>query len=477
MRQAILNLPTQARNRSIAIGVTFVLLALTSAVVPFIPNMGFVALSAIYLGSFLAYIGLRSDPQGHYIFELIVPFGLLSFLFFCVGTMYLVIVPEEMDHPALAPFMLPALALATLGFICMIIGYGWFLRRTPPSPFGRFKPKSVLVFVVPAILGVLGSSVHGMQVDNMLSDRGVSASLSFLQQFAPLFLFGWFLTWYMTFAKQLKLSAALFLLVTMTVMAAVVVYYNFGSKGTAAIVLALPAMAYYEVKRKLPWKTLVVVMLLFVFIIFPMYNTFRLFDRSLDTGRRMDRTMDMARTWSSDRFLDASIFAFLKRIAVLTSVAAVVSDSGRWVDYRYGETLILAPIGLLIPRFVWPDKPEISIGREFGETFRLTNEMDRETYIAPCLVGEFYWNFAVPGVIVGMWLMGIGYRWFYQRYGAGGGFDPIRKSIYATLLPSAIIFESNVAILVAGMVKVLIILTIFLALCRRLGWLDEIVTT
>ena len=473
-REALLSLPVPARSRSLAIGMTFVFLAALSGSVAFIPHMGFIALSAVYLGAFLAYMGLRSDPQGGDLFEVIIPLSVLSFLYFCIGTMYLVIVPEALEKLALAPFLLPALAVATLGFLSLLVGYGWFLRSTPPSPLGRFVPRSAFVILVPAALGVVGTSVHGLQVEGMLSNRGISASLSFLQQFAPLFLFGWFLAWYTVFAKKLRPSIAVPVLATLCVMAGVLLYFTFGSKGTAVTLLGIPVMAYYEVKRKLPMKTILVVVLLSVFLIFPTYNTFRQMDASLDTTRRVHRTLEMARTWSSDRYLDASLFAFLKRIAILTSVAAVVSDTGRFVDYRYGETLILAPIGLLIPRFLWQDKPEISIGREFGDTFRLTDPLDRETYIAPSLIGELYWNFAVPGVVVGMWLMGMGYRWLYQRYGAGAGFDPIRKSIYATLLPAVLGFEGNFAILVGGVIKVLVILTVFLILCRRVGWLEDI---
>jgi hypothetical protein len=88
------------------------------------------------------------------------------------------------------------------------------------------------------------------------------------------------------------------------------------------------------------------------------------------------------------------------------------------------------------------------------------------------MVGELYWNFAVPGVVVGMWLLGMGYRWYYERYGAGTGFDPIRKAIYATLLPIAIVFDGNIAMLVGGFVKALVILFVFVLISRRLGWLE-----
>ncbi len=465
--------PVQPRSRSLVFGGTFVVLALLTACVAFIPHMGFVALSAIYLGAFLAYMGLRSDPQGGHLFEVIIPLSVLSFLYFSVGTMYLVIVPEALSFPGLGPFLLPALALATFGFLALLVGYGLFFRKTVPSPVGRFVPKSLLVYLLPAAVGAVGMSVMKLQAKGMLSDQGISSSLSFLQQFAPLFFFGWFLAWYMMWAKRLRASIAMLLLVILSAMAVVVLFFTLGGKGLALTLLGMPALAYYEVKRKVPVKSVAAIVLLFVFIIFPLYNTFRDVNRNLDVNRRLDRTVELARRWTSDKYLDASVFAFLKRMSIVTSVAAIVSDTGRWVDYRYGETLVLAPIGLLIPRFLWPDKPNIAIGQEFGETFRMTNAVDRETYIAPSMVGDFYWNFSLPGVVVGMWLLGMGYRWYYQRYGAGAGFDPIRKSIYFTLLPTALAIEGNVAIVVGGVIKVLVILIVFLVVSRRLGWLDE----
>ncbi len=472
-KDAVLGEPPADRSRSLSIAGRLVLLAVLSATVAFIPHMEFVALSAINLGLFFAYLGFRSDPQGGYVFEVIVPYGVLNFLYFGIGTMYLQFVPEALDYPALAPFLLAAQALTTLGFLCFLVGYGGTFRATKPSPLGRFVPKSVLVYLVPTALGALGMSVHKLQLKGMLDSQRISSSLSFLQQFGLLFYFGWFMAWYMKWSGRLRASIATPLLVAMGGLAALTLYFTFGSKVQALTLLGLPALAYYEVKRKFPVKFVVVVVLLFVFVIFPMYNTFRQVDRNLDTVRRVDRTLDLALSWNTDKYMDASLFAFLKRVTIASSVAAIISDTGRWVDYRYGETLLLAPIGLFIPRFLWPEKPSISIGREFGSTFRLKGSFDRETEISPSMVGEFYWNFSIPGVVVGMWLLGLGYRWGYQRYGAGSAFDPIRKSIYATLLPSALLLEGSIAIIIAGLVKSIVILTVFCIVANRLGWLDE----
>jgi hypothetical protein len=317
--------------------------------------LAYVALSALYLGMFLAYMGFRSDSQGGHLFEVIVPLSLLNFLFFGVGTMFLVMVPEALDHAALAPYLLPAQALVTLGFLCFLIGYAWSFRNTAPSPLGRYVPKGLLVYLIPAGLGAVGMSVHRLQVEGMLNYQGISPVFSFLGQFGFLFYFGWYLAWYMTWAKRLRTRVAVPMLAAMTVLAAVVLFSTFGGKALAVTLLGMPAMAYYEVKRKLPLKSIVIVLLIFVFVIFPVYNTFRQVNRSLDTARRVDRTLNMARNWDSEKYLDASLFAFLKRCGDVTSVAALVSDAGRRVDYKYGETLLLAPIGLLIPRFLWPE--------------------------------------------------------------------------------------------------------------------------
>ena len=73
--------------------------------------------------------------------------------------------------------------------------------------------------------------------------------------------------------------------------------------------------------RKLPWKSIVAIVLLFVFIIFPIYNTFRDVDRHLKVTRRVDRAFEVVRKWNTDKYLDASVFAFLKRVSIVTSVA------------------------------------------------------------------------------------------------------------------------------------------------------------
>ena len=464
------------RSASLSLSITFTILAALTIVAAFIPHVEFVAISLAFLVAFIAYMRLRPDALPKDICEIIIPFSALNVIYFGVGSLYAVFRPDSIVAPSLMPFLLAAQALALVGYLCFLGGYAFFFRNAAPAKVCGLEPTHALGYVLPAMLGAAGQSVHRLQVDRMLGGLGISPAISFLQQFGILFHFGWFLAWYQLWSGRLRWSRAPFVLAPLSVGAFLILFSTFGGKTTALVILAIPALAYYEVRRRLPMRWLIAVALLGVFVIFPIYNTFRFQNDALDTSRRVEMAVDTARTWNSDQYLDASVFSFLKRVAILTSIAAIVSDTGRWVDYRYGETLILAPIGMFIPRFLWPQKPNISIGREFGAVFRLTSSMDMATEVAPSMVGDFYWNYSVPGVVVGMLLLGIGYRWYFQKFGVGRGYAPIGKGIYIALMPAALLIEGNVAIVVGGLIKSGLILAALVAVGRRIGWVQEIAT-
>ena len=74
----------------------------------------------------------------------------------------------------------------------------------------------------------------------------------------------------------------------------------------------------------------------------------------------------------------------------------------RWVPYARGRTLFLPTLVHFVPRLIWPDKPKMAFGREFGQLFRVVGVRDTETNIASSVPGELYWNFDLPGIVLGM---------------------------------------------------------------------------
>lgn len=408
-------------------------------------------------------------------FELFPIVGILGFLYFGVGALWLKSNPRELFSASLAPYLTSALNVGLVGMACAFFGYLIRPSGFRRSSLGRYEPRGsgfhVLLLSV-GFAGEIGMVLQSRIVN--LQRTALSPAISALQQFAPLFLIAWSLLWIEFWANRLTRASRLVLFGLAFPMVAVVLAGLFGGKEVAIVLISYPAVTFAYVRRRLPWKVLVVVLLIGVFVIFPLYNTYRNTHWDESAGRRLDETVQQVSRWDRSEFVAHSVTAFMNRFALVYCVAAILRDVPRAVPYQYGSTLVLAPIGMFVPRFIWPDKPMIMIGRQFGETFQLVNPLDETTQISPTFPGEFYWNFDLPGVVLGMLLFGVAMRWFYERYGGGSDFAPLRRACYLGLLPPAIHFEGNVAGMVGIVGKSLVIMAFFVFVARRFGMLKTL---
>jgi hypothetical protein len=377
-----------------------------------------------------------------------------------------------LQHRSLLPWLTPALGVALAGYIAMTAGYLTLFRRVRPSAFRNLVPTGAGFLIFVGSVGFAGQLASYFQRRQWISNRQISGVLSVGQQIAPLFFFAWFFLWYMIWAGKLGRTRRNLLLNLYLPASLLVLYMSVGGKEWAIVMLALPAVAYWYVRRVMPWKSILIVVLIGIFVIFPLYNTFRNQSDRFDMVRRLNKTVDVASTWSTQGFLDNSIHAFMKRMGIITSVAAVLRDVPDQVDYKYGETLAQAPISIFIPRILWPGKPVLNIGHEFGTTFHLISVVDRETMIAPSLVGEFYWNFGLLGVVIGMFLVGGVYRLVYQKYGTLTGFEPITSGIYIMLFMRLIHFEGSFGGVLGLGVKSYVVLYLIIVVSKKFGLLE-----
>jgi len=94
---------------------------------------------------------------------------------------------------------------------------------------------------------------------------------------------------------------------------------------------------------------------------------------------------------------------FLERLSLKASVQMIVDGTANGIPFQHGYTLepVLAAF---VPRILWTDKPDIPTGRIINKVFHVTDQ--EETYISPSHIGELYWNFGWPGVLVGMSAIG-----------------------------------------------------------------------
>ena len=99
----------------------------------------------------------------------------------------------------------------------------------------------------------------------------------------------------------------------------------------------------------------------------------------------------------------------------LLSFARVVDFTPKvvpyWMGYSY-RALLWAPI----PRVIFPWKPTIGLGQEFGHRYAFLEPENYSTAWNLPQTVEMYVNFGIIGVIIGMFLMGVIYRSLYEMF-------------------------------------------------------------
>jgi hypothetical protein len=111
----------------------------------------------------------------------------------------------------------------------------------------------------------------------------------------------------------------------------------------------------------------------------------------------------------------------MSRIFEPIEIGFIVSQT-RFGGFLNGETMKNIEYAL-VPRVLWPDKPNMNAGKWFTVYLGFaTREEDAPTSTAMTAAGELYWNFALPGVVLGtviQYLM-YGYLWIVaERFGKG----------------------------------------------------------
>jgi hypothetical protein len=91
---------------------------------------------------------------------------------------------------------------------------------------------------------------------------------------------------------------------------------------------------------------------------------------------------------------------------VLVGLAVQHIDSG-WAQFAYGATV---PIWGLVPRAIWPEKPDIGGGRTVVAEFTGIHFWE-DTSVGTGQVFEFYVNFGIAGVLAGFLLLGFALMW------------------------------------------------------------------
>lgn len=127
-----------------------------------------------------------------------------------------------------------------------------------------------------------------------------------------------------------------------------------------------------------------------------------------------------ANYWLSDQVASEEVRSnLLTRLNHLAMATVAVENTPKVIPYWNGESLELGLVAF-IPRFLWPNKPSLTFGNQFGVRYGILYEGNTDTTVNLTWVVEFYINYGYPGVIVGMAFVGVAFALLERWYSTPG---------------------------------------------------------
>jgi len=212
---------------------------------------------------------------------------------------------------------------------------------------------------------------------------------------------------------------ALFAAVIAVVTLQVLLGFVADAKGLAMMGGILVMMAIILIDARIP-KLWLIGAVIYAILIFPIFQAYR---TEIHGNRGISRA---AVVENFGRILDLTLSAetrvntgshraqtLLERSSAIGSVQMIFEKAGNGVAFQHGYTLTPL-LATFIPKVVWPDKPDVPTGQLVNKEFHVTDGED--VYISPTNLGELYWNFGWPGVVLGMTTIGAILGWVGSRF-------------------------------------------------------------
>lgn len=241
-------------------------------------------------------------------------------------------------------------------------------------------------------------------------------------------------------------------------------YLPTGERGSiVGLALIVLLVRYYSHTRRLPWRAMLVIGVLLVFFVLPFGILYRGNNRTYQLQPRAALSQafhDISRTIydGPGPLIDEGFTAAFTRFSDVASLALITERGRETMALKPGETFRWAVEGF-VPRALVPTKDDPGqFGNRFGRAYGVVNADNYITSIAPSQVGEFYLNFGLLGILLGMPLVGALYRLIndYLRPRAG---SPFVLALYALAAwPFISGLETIVALGLIGVIKMLIFL-------------------
>lgn len=370
-------------------------------------------------------------------------------------------------------YLVLALFYVSTGTFALWLGYRFTLgtlNREPRASLAAGTISNVTIIQPVAVLCLYAVSV-GIRLFQIatgqyayLQDTGASDFLA-IRQWLTYGAQIWVIVLPATALTALRRRVPLLSLTTLLFMVLIEAAFTFlgGTKGAIIQLLALIVACSFYARHRIPWRLVVASGLLFI-LVFPINQLYRpaVLSGAVD-NRNLFAAAGTIATLAEETWLSAPLMenlqAFLdgvigRQSMLIQSVSLAAYVTPDTIPYRYGHDYFLLPLYILIPRIIWPSKPMLSGSVQFsidyvGERPNTINS----TAVTP--FGDFYLNFGLAGILVGMYLLGIVYRWCYQMVCESNAEPSL--VLYLGLLFWAANIEGEVVGLIQGFIQQLII--------------------
>ncbi|MFC5345676.1 hypothetical protein ACETK8_04010 [Brevundimonas staleyi] len=234
-----------------------------------------------------------------------------------------------------------------------------------------------------------------------------------------------------------------------------------GKKFPIIATTILPIMILYLYQKRLPPLRLLVVAIVFVGALFPLTHAYRVSQAQAFSGRNVD---DLGSTLaavgeamvssSSSQEMGARnrTFGRLNQNEPVAGSIRIINDGEadlRWgVDYANVMTN-------MIPGFLWPDKPKVMYGNEFGHLTEMVQRTDPYTAISVTLIGESFLNFHIAGILVGG-LLALIFCGIYIL-GRCGVCKETSTLLYVVATPTILYVGASFALYISSMIQTLVV--------------------
>ena len=280
--------------------------------------------------------------------------------------------------------------------------------------------------------------------------------LSFLSLFAPLAVAASALQVYRERIPGARVTMAVLAL------AEIVVGAVAGGKQSFIITILAVAIPFTATRRTMHKGLLAFAMIVFLLVVVPFNQAYRDAARNgpgtLSAGQAISAApgilVQAVTTGDAAQVLWTSTSYMLARLREIDSPAIIIQRTPAQVAYQSPVQLIEAPAANLVPRALWPGKPVLDGGYQFGQVYYQVPANVFTSYAIPP-VGDLYRHGGWIPVIVGMFLLGCAVRFLDEVVDVTA--NPHAVFLFLLLLPSLVKQENGWEGMLAGLPGTLLV--------------------